>query len=290
MVNQPIWNYDRGMKIKLILLCYALWTILPYPVHYTPDSAFYIHAANTIGSGMLNREHDNPRLQASYPSGAPYTQWTPLYPVLLSIGQRGLPIEWVYRGINALALMGIFIILAWQPIHWSLRVGAIVFAGQVLQPAAISAMPDLLLFFLFLLFADAVERRRDWAYLILIAMAASLTKYAGVLLIGSGTVYLLYQKQWRLALLFTLLSALPLALWMTRNMLLTDTWAGTRTAATIPWHVTLRHAAWAIGGWIALLILYTGVPYVLWSHVRRVSRRHAARRVYYRDERAVGAG
>src|SRR3972149_8087534 len=132
------------MEIKLALLCYALWLILPNPVFYSPDSTFYFHAANSIGSGMRNWEHDNPGLQDLFPSGAPYTQWTPLYPVLLSIGQRVLPTEWVYRCVNVLALYGIFIILARQPLHWTLRIGVIVFTGQVLQPAALSAMPDLL--------------------------------------------------------------------------------------------------------------------------------------------------
>jgi hypothetical protein len=97
------------MKIFMAALLIGMGLVLPHEVRYSPDGRFYVNASQTIGSGMLNLEHDVDVWMDILPPGDYYAAWTPLYPILLATGQGVFSADVTVQIINVLAIVGILV-------------------------------------------------------------------------------------------------------------------------------------------------------------------------------------
>jgi len=232
----------------------------------SPDSVVYIGAARNFlaGKGL------------SIPFGqsidSPMTHHAPLYPVLLgAIGSLcGDPLI-VARWLNAI-LCGLLILFTGltlmtliQPPNITPLLGSIILfaAIPILELHAYAwTEPVFLLFSLLGMYAIS-KYIEKLTYLPLICSAlimslATLTRYAGIALIGTGLLsIILFSKKKLLnrlidAFVFGLISSIPLLLWITRNSLR----AGTATSRSLAFHlITKQHFIQSINtlsGWFLL--------------------------------------
>jgi 4-amino-4-deoxy-L-arabinose transferase-like glycosyltransferase len=257
----------------LVLLYVTAWG-----VGVSPDSTVYIGAARHLlhGEGLSVLGGRSGQLE-------PLTHYPPLYPALLALASVGRsdPLA-AARWVNAL-VFGANILLAGLSARLSARRSA---AGAGLVASLLVACaPDLLeihsmawtepLFILFcmaalLLLAAYLERGRRALLLLagLMAALAFLTRYVGVVLVGTGACALLCfdergererRRRFADALLFGFTGCLPMLLWMLRNSLL----SGDATDRRFVFHpVSLSQLASAlstVSTWLLLGKVRTGV-------------------------------
>ncbi len=211
--------------VVLVLLCTQR-----YGVGLSPDSANYVAAARSLLAGQGYHHFD----------GTVCTHWPPLLPTLLAIpGLAGVGPIVAARWLNALAFGGIVFFAGHLFAQCTAsRATAVLGTLSVLLSASLLAISSMawsepvftLLVVLFVLCLARFARTQNWTTLLALcalAALACLQRYAGITVIAAGAVAIaivvpaasLGQRLKR-AVVFCLLSSLPLALWFLRNQLL----------------------------------------------------------------------
>lgn len=230
----------------------------------SPDSVVYIGVARNLLAGRGLTE----------PFGAvvdtPLTRYPPLYPVVVAAGgPAGVDPLAMARWVSAL-LFGaniLFVGLALAALlprsRWLPLVGALVAASGLplltMHSMAWSEPLFLLLSFLGLFLLAAHLDRGRTATLVgagLLIGLAFLTRYAAIPFLAAGVLGLLFLgrrpvvRRLGSAALFTVLAALPTALWTVRNVAVADTAA----ARTLAWHPAgmthIWQALYTAAGWL----------------------------------------
>jgi 4-amino-4-deoxy-L-arabinose transferase-like glycosyltransferase len=200
-----------------------------------PDSVHYLSAARSLlnGNGFIDV------------SGSPYVTWPPLFPALLALlGFGGIDPVVGMRVLNAV-FFGFIIFLSG---FWLMRYFKSVPVALLGSLAILFSVPLLLdsqfiltetLFILLVLlsifgikiFLDSGKKR--WLFLSAVFTAfACLTRYAGVAVIITGLILLLFRQKSDMkskvtsAAIFVVVSFVPLAVWMSRNYIISSTLLG----------------------------------------------------------------
>jgi 4-amino-4-deoxy-L-arabinose transferase-like glycosyltransferase len=208
-----------------------------FGVGLSPDSVNYVVTAKNILAGRGVKGFDD----------LPLVVQPPLYPATLaafsSVFRTGP--EAVARALNAalfatMVCLTAILIRAWGGTRALALVGAaVVFLSKPLFEVSLMAWSEPLFVFLTMLWLLSGARyitRGTWQWLTafaLFAAAASMTRYLGISLILTGIAapYFVQRDRgarWRHVLLCASLSVLPLALWVTRNVLVSGSAMGVR--------------------------------------------------------------
>lgn len=210
----------------------------------TPDSIIYLDGARHVaaGDGFI----------AIAPNGAPapVTHFPPLYSFLVAaLLTLGLPVEAAARCVAVAAFAALVGSIGWVALRTARsRIAALISAGLLafggpalaLSERAWTDVPALVMLVWTLYFLRLATDGNRKALLAGAAFAGAgvLLRYAGVVAIGVGGAVLLVRPRWpwrrRLggALTWTVVSAVPLALWLARNRLA----GGSATNRTLAWH------------------------------------------------------
>jgi len=229
----------------------ALLLSTRWGIGLSPDSALYIGAARNLLSG-------NGLSVSSYAEKfTPLTQYPPLFSsVLAGIGLFGVEPAHGVRWLHVLLLAGNIFLVGLMVRTYSRSRWVSVLASFLMMTSVAGvkihsmAWSEPLFIFLELLalflLAQHFEHQRV-LFLVVSAVTAALaflTRYAGVALVATGAlaILLLSKEKWKKrstdTVLFCLISAVPTALWMIRNLLI----AGTTTARDIGFHpITVGH-------------------------------------------------
>ena len=233
-----------------------------YGVALYADSIFYIDAARNLlaGEAFVTFTRDG--------RVTPLTHWPPLYPLALAAPSVfGIDARDAAGPLNA-ALLGL---TAFAVGRWALRrleskalalwgCAAVALAPPLAQTAswALSETPFILLATLALIRADDFLQDGGRAALIWAAALSALawlTRYIGFALVGTILALVVLRPgaslrdRARGAVVYSLIAALPTALWMLRNMSLTGTPAGIRRDPWSNFSEMPVDAAFVIGGW-----------------------------------------
>lgn len=229
----------------------------------TPDSMAYVSTAKSLASGGGFQDH----------ADQPLVHFPPLYPMLLapavSLGATALS---VVRGVNALCAAGIvvvgFCIVRHHISSAALRLAALaalVLAGPVLF-AARYAWSEALFLLLLLAATYCLEQvlsteRAAWVVAAAgVVGLACLTRYAGAALILGGVISLLFtslprRRKVTIVAAFTVISGLPLGIWLVRNLTVAGTATGGRPPSSEGVANNAERAlsgagAWLVGDWV----------------------------------------
>jgi 4-amino-4-deoxy-L-arabinose transferase-like glycosyltransferase len=239
--------------------CFAILARTPFGARITPDAVSYLSAARNLlrGRGFITY------------AGVPYTDWPPLFPA--AIAAVALLVGRVHRAATLLGAL-LFGLSAAVAGVWTRRRSGSVAAGVAVAIAAVRAVPLVyvsvyawseplyILTTLLALFAlaayDGSGRRRWFALSVVLASAATMTRYVGIAGIAAGGAAMLLRRgaTWRRrvvdALLFGALSAMPNVLWSIRNDAVSGHLTGDRRTTV----GSLAHNVWlyvgTVGGWI----------------------------------------
>jgi len=244
-------------KLSLVLLAmvggvFVLLSTNRYGAGLSPDSVRYIGTARNIVMGVSVTSYN----------GAPLVVQPPLYPTLLALVGKIIdadPLLFAHIG-NAL-LFGLivylgglltFTYLSSFPAFALVGTLAIVFSIPLFRVSGMAWSEPLFISFvlLSLIFAHSYLVKNDVTSLILFSLSvalSSLTRYIGVTLILWGALIILiyYRDNTKNRIthlaLFTLISALPLGLWLIRNYTISSTLFGPRapSASTLSQSLTL---------------------------------------------------
>ena len=224
------------VALAALAVAHALARTASHGAALTHDSVNYLSAAESLlaGEGLITHR------------GLPLLFWPPFFPMLTSfIGFLGIePVE-AGRLLNA-AAFGLLVLTAglWLRRELASKVAAAGGAVAIcvalpLNDVAAQFMTDALFSFLSLLALASLGSflgGRDGQLIpaAVLAALAALARYAGGPLLVMGTLAPLLRRDmpvaWRLrrAVLFGAVSALPLALALARNRIVSGTWTGER--------------------------------------------------------------
>ena len=254
------------------------------------DSVVYVGVARNLlrGEGFTYFD-DNGQM-------APVTHYAPLYPLIVSsVGLIGIdPLEGV-RWVNALLFASNIMLVAWIVFASTQSVAASIVASflaatafPMVQIHSTALTEPLCLFLGFsglYLIAWHIDGSKQWMlYLsaLLIALS-SLTRYAGLIFVLTGTAALIWLSTWNWktkvirAGLFLGLSALPLFAWIIRNTLSAGNAVNRTFAVHLPGIKDLASAIDAVclwlfpvtllgeAVWARLLILLVVIGVLSWS-------------------------
>ena len=237
------------------------------------DSVFYIYAArNLLAGDGFQILHANGRI-------APLVHWPPLYPLALALpGIAGIDARAFAGPLNA----ALFALTAFAVGRWARRrleskalalwgCAAVALAAPLADMAswALAETPFILLSTLALIQADDFlrdGRRAPLLWMAALSALAWLTRYIGYALIGAIVALVLLRggmalrDRARAALFYGAVAALPMALWLARNILLDGTPIGTRREQG-PELSDLADGAAFVGGWFAPDFLAARFPF-----------------------------
>lgn len=224
----PLWLCIVALLSITGSTCILIATV--HGVGVSPDSIAYIGAARNLveGRGLT--------LPYGALQDAPLTQFPPMYPWLLAVGgQMGMTVLQVARWLQTL-LFGLQIFCLGLLLHrygrpWIAVGGSVLLlTSPTLLNISIMAWTESLFVLLCLVaiwllarFLDSSKRSYLFASTLIVGVA-TLTRYSGIALVITGCVALLlvanvsFRKRLLNSFLFGLVSVLPLALWMVRNM------------------------------------------------------------------------
>jgi len=258
------------VALAALAVAHALVRTASHGAALTHDSVNYLSVAESLlaGEGLITHR------------GLDFLLWPPFFPMLLAfIGSLGIePVE-AGRLLNA-AAFGLIVLLAGFWFRSVLRsrlavagaVVAILVAPLLNERAAFFMTEPLfaLLTLLALMQLNAFLDGRDDRLLpaAVLAALAVLTRYTGLALLIAGTLApLLLRRDAPLAgrlkhaVLFGAVSALPLALALVRNRLVSDTWAGARDSTTQTVAGSLGEIDAVVNDWLPLLDWPGGFPW-----------------------------
>jgi hypothetical protein len=254
------------------------------------DSVVYVGVARNLlrGEGLTYFD-DNGQM-------APVTHYAPLYPLMVSgLGLIGMdPLEGV-RWLNALLFASNIMLAGWIVFASTHSVGASVAASflaatafPMVQIHSTALTEPLCLFLGFLglyLMAQYIDAaKKTIFYLSALSIAlSSLTRYAGLIFILTGTAALIWLNSWSgktkltRASLFFILSGLPLMAWVIRNTLSAGNAVNRTFAVHLPGSKDLAIALDAVclwlfpvtllgeAVWARLLLLLVVIGVLSWS-------------------------
>jgi len=240
-----------------------------YGTAFSADSVYYMAAAHNLLAGQGFR----------MPNGEVLASWPPLYPSLLA-ALKFCRLDYIVstRCISA-ATFGITGFLAGL---WVLKYSQRLFLAVLCMVAILCSKPltwvfcyawsetiFLALLMMFFLILPSVIKRPTikWALVLaLITTAVSLTRYVGGVLVVLVVLLFLvnrkhtFPKRVGFAAFFGIVSALPLALWLLRNWVLTGTLAGPRLAAETTLFSNIGLAGKLIASWFLPPQIAKSVP------------------------------
>ena len=259
------------------------------------DSVVYVGVArNLLRAEGLTYFDDNGQM-------APITHYAPLYPLMVSgLGLAGIdPLEGV-RWLNALLFASNIILAGWIVFASTHSVAASVAASfltatafPMVQIHSTALTEPLCLFLGFIglfLIAQHINGSKQWMlYLSALSIAlSSLTRYAGLIFVLTGTAALICLNTWHwkrkliCASLFLISSALPVLAWVIRNKLSAGNAVNRTFAVHLPGIKDLATAVDAVCLWFfpvtllgeaiwpRLLILLVGIGVLSWSATKMV--------------------
>lgn len=206
------------------------------------DSAAYVYAARSLmdGKGLLY-----------FGYGTPFIQWPPLYPILLSLaGKLGCDVITGARFINS-SIFGLIVYFTGRWMAKGIKSKSLALAGSagiilsvpLLQVSSFvwSEPVFILLIILFLTGMERFLNKQRYSTLILCSVyvaLACLARYAGVAAAATGIILLLLQNKRFLkklsdAIVFGVISGLPLLIWILRNLAVSGTPMGHRTPSSL---------------------------------------------------------
>lgn len=154
------------------------------------------------------------------------------------------------------------------------RIAAILSLSYLIQEIAFRPLSDLLFICLCLWFLHMLDIKQSLGMLIPLASLASLVRYAGITLIATGVIVLVWRREWRRAVWFTILSSLPLGLWLLRNWIATGTLVGPRLSSPFEWQVVVSDYLGILITWFIQTGSIFGGCYVVDRVFRRLQRLH----------------
>lgn len=233
-----------------------------YGLGISPDSVYYISAARNLadGKGLIDFYGD------------PWIFWPPLYPVVLAFFTRifNTDVLEVARLVNVV-LFGVIIYLSGILINRHLvssglyrltGILTILLSSEILQNLATMVWSETLFIFFSLIFLVSIEdyiNKKKWESLILASLsvaAAIMTRYIGVFIIVTGLfVLILYfkdslKRKLTSIFIFGFLSALPIALWLLRNLHVANTFTGDRKSMPPSFWYNLNLTLTNIHNWL----------------------------------------
>lgn len=260
-INQRLW-------LLLFAMSSAAIVYIPttrFGAGLSPDSVGYIAAARNILTGQGFTAFD----------GSPFISQPPLYPALLAVvGKLTGADPVLFANVLNAFLMGVIVFLSGSLALSQLRLRPIyVFTGLV----AVSLSAPLIsismmawsepLFICFgmmsLILAHSYRENNTWQSLILFSLSTAcsmLTRYSGVafLLWGSLLIYLTHAKSLKARikdiLVFIIISGLPLAIWLIRNYIVSNTFFGPRSPSTFPLWKNLGYTIRTLSMWFSSLL------------------------------------
>ncbi|MBS1717449.1 MAG: hypothetical protein JSS72_06935 [Armatimonadetes bacterium] len=238
---------------KLLLVLAALgfglviFAVLPHGAGITPDSVGYISVARHILSGQGFVDW----------SGQPFVEQPPLFPALLAA------ISFVTRQdpaslggvLNALLFActiyfgGLLAAQLATPRIAVLIAGTILFSRPLFE-TSIETWTEPLFNALLIGVLTVALTKRNSGWLIAFSIGLTLTRYAGIALVGCvGLYFILERERPALVARYFILSLLPVALWMVRNQLLTGHAAGERAPSITPFSRQVVDAGMVVAKW-----------------------------------------
>ena len=245
------------VALSLVAGLLVVTRIWEYGIGLSPDSVQYVSIARKLATGhdALAGEHLRPT-------------WPPLFPLLISVpGVAGVDPIAVAAVLNPAILVCICLIAG----LWLYRRTDSAFMGIVATAALAFSIPltrassfvwteplFVLLTVCSLGFVDKHLRNESLLALVFAGVLAGLacvTRYAGVALLASTMLLVLFKPQVALrkraaqTLVYSVIAALPLFLWLVRNYFLAGTFAGNRTAGTYTLAENAERVVMFLGVW-----------------------------------------
>ncbi|UCG43121.1 MAG: hypothetical protein JSU73_00460, partial [candidate division WOR-3 bacterium] len=257
--GELVFRYALPVAFGLAAVVLVFFNTSRYGIGLTPDSANYVSAARSLlaGRGFLCFD------------GMPFASWPPLFPAILALpGMGGMDLFVGARILNAVAF-GAIAFLSVRLFRTALRSGFLVIVGAVfvvsssaLQSVSSMLLSEAVFCLLAVLFiaatAKLLEARTEKLLALCCVLAAllCLQRYVGLAIVFAGALSLLAWLRGssisrRMVRAGTLVGAavLPLAVWMTRNYLVTSTVTGERSPAAQTVLQKLVMALVIIGDW-----------------------------------------
>ena len=268
---------DRFMLLIVVLAGLGTAHILVRTATYGPsvhlDSTLFLSTALNFLAGEGWRDF----------TGGLMVEWPPFFPLLLAVGGWvGIELLEVGRWANATAFgLTILVVGCWLRLHlrarWlTLAATAIIAASLPLSELASAVMtePLFVLFTLLALmqlvaFLQRGGRTSLWWAAVFTALAV-LTRYAGVVLIGVGVLMLLVRRTPPLAarlkdaVVFGAIPSIPLAGFLTRNWVLSDTLTGRRSGSGQSLFDSLSRVVDVLREWVIPQDAVEWFDYLLW--------------------------
>ncbi|HHV98291.1 MAG TPA: hypothetical protein GXX36_01755 [Clostridiaceae bacterium] len=254
-----VWHIVSAAAGVLAILLILLSTSKFGP-GISADSVAYMHAARSLagGDGFVY-----------FGFNAPFIQWPPLYPSLLSLAELFRADIWAAANYLNAIILGLIIFISGMWLSRNLKngvyvlwgLGAMTFSVPLLYVSRYvwSEPLFILLLLLFIIEMEKYFKTQKFGFLLLSAVFAALacmTRYIGVVLILTGAVVILLQYRKFVDKLcsifvFGLISGLPLGIWAVRNYIVSRTIFGARTPSmyTLKQNIVLTIktlASWAL--------------------------------------------
>lgn len=255
---------DKKQKLVAAIMGIAGLMIILIGTHsfgpgISHDSAAYIYASKSLLAG---------RGYEYFGYISPFIQWPPLFPTLLAVsGFFGIDPVMASRFINAV-VFGLIVFLSgiWLGRHlkskWIAGLGTVVvLLGAPLIYASSYVWTEPLFVLLFLLFLFELEKyikQQNRPSLVKAAVAvafACLDRYMGITMIFTACLILLFIRKKLIerfadAFVFGFISSLPTALWIVRNYIVSSTFVGLRTPASVTLYENIKRSVKTVISWL----------------------------------------
>ena len=227
------------------------------------DSVNYIEVARALLAGDGFTQPDWYLFRADA-----YAIWPPLYPMLLAGSGLGAADPYDVAGPLSAVSFGLTVFVAgrWMArrlespllVMWVCLALALSVPLSRMATAALSEAPFILLATLTFVQADAFlrdGRRSALLWAVAFTALACLTRYIGIALILTVAPMLFFRggamgARVKLAVAYACMSALPLALWVLRNVLLTGEPTGARSGESLSVAGTVGETLRAVSAWL----------------------------------------
>ena len=230
-------------------------------VMLSPDTAHYTGAARSLlsGEGLLEI------------SGRPYTKWPPLYPMLLALASLGLfdpvavagPLNAIFFGLTVF-IVGRYLrhclesrfLAAWGCLATALAPPLLTWSSSALTEPLFILLVTLALTRTDRFLTEGGTRTLLWAAVF--SALAWQARYIGVAVPACVGLLLLFHpragasmaRRMRRVTAYSLIVAVPMALWLLRNLLYTGEFITNPPAEDYPVPITLRDAVRALWSWM----------------------------------------
>lgn len=247
------------MILSIIALGLSILSTLKYGPAVSPDSVRYLSTAENLLKGNSFYMYDQ----------MPYVSWPPLFPMLIAlISLFGISSLWSAMIINSLSLaLVIFAGYLTFRKYFDRTLFVILFIALIviLKPlyfVSIWVWTEILFILLTLIFFKSILdylATKAPKYLILTistAALASMQRYAGITVILSGICIIIFcnsrislWKRVKCSTLFAIVSSIPIALWLLRNRIVSDSMPGFFRQPSVNMYDQIYTGANVFTGW-----------------------------------------